>query len=140
MPNEMIDVMTSLALIMDEESKRLRGHERALDLSELAAAKIRLVSQLEEILARRNRQQPEWTEEMDVETRERLTLCLSDLRTASIANAGILERQIELSMEMMAAIADEARRMAGNRAYTYGARGDLATMDLATPISFNSEY
>ncbi|WP_325230409.1 hypothetical protein [Sphingobium sp.] len=52
----------------------------------------------------------------------------------------MLERQIDLSMEMMTAIAAEARRLAGNRARTYGARGDLAKMELTTPISFNGEY
>lgn len=140
MPNEMIDIMTSLTAIMEEETLRLRGQERALDLAQLAGAKARLVGRLEEMLARRNRHQPEWAEQMDEETRDRLTQCLADLRTASATNANILERQIDLSMEMMTAIANEARRLAGNRAYTYGAQGDLAKMELATPISFNSEY
>lgn len=140
MPNEMIDIMTSLTLLMNEEAERLRGRERALDLAELAAAKARLVARLEEILARRNRHQPQWTDEMDEETRTRLTESLAELRSASAANASILERQIDLSMEMMSAIANEARRLAGNRAYTYGASGDLARMDLATPISFNTQY
>ncbi|HUD95501.1 flagellar biosynthesis protein FlgN [Sphingobium sp.] len=140
MPNEMIDIMTSLTALMQEETLRLRGQERALDLSQLAGAKARLVGRLEEMLARRNRHHPEWAEQMDGDTRDRLTECLADLRVASTANASILERQIDLSMEMMTAIANEARRLAGNRAYTYGAQGDLAKMDLATPISFNTEY
>jgi flagellar biosynthesis/type III secretory pathway chaperone len=140
MPNEMIDIMASLTLIMNEETARLRGQQPGLDLAELAAAKARLVGKLEEALARRNRQDPRWTDEMDSETRERLTACLADLRETSIANAAILERQIELSTGMIAAIANEARRLAGNRAYVYGARGDLAHADLATPISFNTEY
>ncbi|NWK98937.1 flagellar biosynthesis protein FlgN [Sphingobium lactosutens] len=140
MPNEMIDIMTSLTALMNEETQRLRGQERVLDLAQLAAAKARLVARLEEMLARRNRHHPQWADQMDVDTRERLTECLADLRTASATNASILERQIDLSMEMMTAIANEARRLAGNRAYTYGARGDLAKMDLATPISFNTEY
>jgi flagellar biosynthesis/type III secretory pathway chaperone len=139
MPSEMIDIMTSLTALMNEETLRLSGQERALDLAQLAAAKARLVARLEEMLARRNRHEPDWPEQMDEETREQLIQCLTDQRTASVANAAILERQIELSMEMMTAIANEARRLAGNRAYTYGARGDLAKMDLATPISFNTE-
>ena len=140
MANEMIDIMTSLTVIMNEETNRLRGQERALDLGELAAAKVRLVGKLEELLARRNREQPEWVEALDAEMRGMLTDCLANLRVASADNAGILERQIELSMEMMAAIAHEARRLAGNRAYTYGERGDLSKTELATPISFNTEY
>lgn len=140
MLDEMVDIMSSLTIIMNEETERLQGHERSPALGELAAAKVRLVGKLEEVLARQNRQNPGWTEALDGETREWLTGCLADLRDASTANAGILERQIELSTEMMAAIANEARRLAGNHAYTYGARGDLAAMDLATPISFNTEY
>lgn len=140
MPSEMIDIMISLTILMNEETERLCGRERALDLAELAAAKVRLVAKLEEILARRNRYQPDWTDEMDEEARARLTDCLADLRAASATNASILERQIDLSMEVMTAIANEARRLTGNRAYTYGARGDLAKTDLATPISFNTEY
>ncbi|OAN52566.1 MULTISPECIES: flagellar biosynthesis protein FlgN [unclassified Sphingobium] len=140
MPNEMIDIMTSLSAIMNEETRRLQGQERALSLAELAAAKARLVARLEELLARRNRHQPEWAEEMEVEIRERLIEALAELRHASATNASLLERQIDLSMEMMTAIAAEARRLAGNRARTYGARGDLAKMELTTPISFNGEY
>lgn len=140
MPHEMIDIMTSLAIIMNEETERLSGMQRALDLGELAVAKARLVGKLEELLARRNREQPQWTEALDEETRTKLTECLADLRSASTANAGVLERQIELSMEMMAAIANEAQRLAGNRAFTYGEHGALSKTDIAMPISFNSEY
>ncbi|WP_395328334.1 flagellar biosynthesis protein FlgN [Novosphingobium sp. BL-8H] len=140
MPNEMIEIMTSLSLVMREETERLQRRERVLDLAALAAAKARLVAQLEEVLARRNRREPEWQAAMNDETRERLTECLAELRAASIANAALLERQIELSMEMMTAIADEAKRLSGNRSYTYVATGDLARVDAATPISFNGEY
>ncbi|TCM17737.1 hypothetical protein EDF56_10579 [Novosphingobium sp. PhB165] len=140
MPNEMIEIMTSLSLVMREETERLERRERVLDLASLAAAKARLVASLEEMLARRNRREPEWTEQMDEETRERLSDCLSELRAASIANAALLERQIELSMEMMTAIAEEAKRLSGNRSYTYGASGDMARVEAATPISFNGEY
>ena len=140
MPHAMIDLMISLTDIMKEETSLLQGRERAAVLAELAAAKARLVGQLEEMLARRNRLESGWTEEMDEETRARLDDCLADLRTASAVNADILERQIELSTEMLSAIASEARRLAGNRTYTYGAGGDLARMELPTPISFNTEY
>ncbi|KPH62784.1 flagellar biosynthesis protein FlgN [Novosphingobium sp. ST904] len=136
----MIEIMTSLSMVMREETERLEGRERALDLAELAAAKARLVGSLEEVLARRNRLEPEWTDQMDDETRERFAEALGELRAASLVNSALLERQIELSMEMMGAIANEAKRLSGNRAYTYGAKGDLARIDLTTPISFNTEY
>ncbi|MGH6744587.1 hypothetical protein EDF58_106470 [Novosphingobium sp. PhB57] len=140
MPNELIEIMTSLSMVMREETERLEGRERALELAELAAAKTRLVGSLEEVLARRNRLDPEWTEQMDDETRERLAEALGELRAASLVNSALLERQIELSMEMMGAIANEAKRLSGNRTYTYGSKGDIARLDLTTPISFNSEY
>lgn len=140
MPDKMIDIMKSLTVIMNEETSRLRGQERALDLGHLAAAKARLVGKLEEVLARRNRREPEWQEALDEENHGKLAHCLADLCRAAAVNADILQRQIELSMEMMAAIANEARRLAGNRAYTYGERGDLSKTELATPISFNTEY
>ncbi|MBO9725430.1 MAG: flagellar biosynthesis protein FlgN [Novosphingobium sp.] len=140
MPNELIEIMTSLSLVMREETERLEGRERALDLAELAAAKTRLVGSLEEVLARRNRLDPEWTEQMDDETREALAAALGELRAASMVNSALLERQIELSMEMMGAIANEAKRLSGNRTYTYSPKGDIARLDLTTPISFNTEY
>jgi flagellar biosynthesis/type III secretory pathway chaperone len=139
-PNELIEIMTSLSLVMREETERLEGRERALDLAELAAAKTRLVASLEEVLARRNRLDPEWTEQMDDETREALAAALGELRAASMVNSALLERQIELSMEMMGAIANEAKRLSGNRTYTYSPKGDIARLDLTTPISFNTEY
>jgi flagellar biosynthesis/type III secretory pathway chaperone len=52
MPDAMIDIMTSLTDIMNEESALLRSRDRASALGELAAAKARLVGQLEEALAR----------------------------------------------------------------------------------------
>lgn len=140
MPDAMIDIMTSLTAIMTEESELLRGRERAPSLGELAAAKARLVGQLEEALARQNRLQANWTELLDEEAQDRLKTTVAAMRDASALNADILERQMELSAEMLGAITSAARRQAGNRAYTYGAEGHLAKADLPTPISFNTEY
>ena len=108
MASNVIDVMASLTLIMNEETDRLRGHERALDLAELATAKVRLVGVLETELARVNREQPGWTEALDDEERDALANALIALGDASTANAAILERQIDLSAEMMGAVAAEA--------------------------------
>ena len=140
MPSNAIDVMASLTLIMNEETDRLRARERGIDLAELAAAKVRLVGMLETELARLEREQPGWADAMEEDERERLSEALVALGEASTANAAILERQIGLSIEMMGAVANEARRLAGKRAYTYGASGDLSQTSLATPISVNSEY
>lgn len=140
MPHEMIDIMTSVTALMNEETAKLQGREPAPDLPELATAKARLVGRLEEMLARRNRHQPAWMDQLMEEDREQLTECLADLRTASLANSSILQRQIELSTEMLSAITSEVRRLSGNRTYAYGAGGEMAKMDVPTPISFNSEY
>lgn len=140
MSEALIDLMTSLTDIMNEESELLRGREQLGSLSELATVKARLVGQLEEAMARQNRLEPQWAQELDEETRHQLKDCVEALRDASAVNADILERQMTLSSELLGAITNAARKVAGNRTFTYGAEGHLATAELPTPISFNSEY
>jgi flagellar biosynthesis/type III secretory pathway chaperone len=140
MASEVIAIMTSLSAVMREETGRLQSNERALDLAELAAAKARLVGSLEERLARLGRQESEWAAQMDEPTREAFAEALGELRAASMVNAALLERQIELSADLMSAISAEAKRLTGNRAYAYGATGVLARTDLTTPISLNGEF
>lgn len=139
MASDIIDVMTSLTLIMQEETERLSARTGASDLAELANAKIRLVGVLETELARLNREQPNWVDALDEERREELGKALVALSEASSANADILERQMTLSLEMMEAVANEAKRLSGNRAEVYGARGNVSRIELATPISVDSE-
>lgn len=140
MASDVIAIMTSLSAVMREETGRLQANERALDLAELAAAKARLVGALEERLARLGRQEPGWAAQMDEDTREAFAEALGELRAASMVNAALLERQIELSADLMSAISAEAKRLTGNRAYAYGATGALARTDLTTPISLNGEF
>ncbi|EZP80173.1 MULTISPECIES: flagellar biosynthesis protein FlgN [Novosphingobium] len=146
MPNDnetaaaIVGVMTSLSSVMREETRALESGIRALDLAELASAKARLVGTLEEHLARVTRQEPGWTAQLDAPLRESFTEALGELRAASMVNAALLERHIELSADLMGAIASEAKRLTGNRAYAYGARGTLARADLTTPISLNGEF
>lgn len=139
METEIVEIMTSLSMVMREETTRLQARERVLELAELADAKVRLVGALEQSLARLDRRTPDWSGKMDPVVREGFADAVEELRTASMVNAALLERQIELSGEMMSAIANEAKRVTGNRTYTYGAKGDLARADLTTPISFNTE-
>ncbi|HUD31167.1 MAG TPA: flagellar biosynthesis protein FlgN [Novosphingobium sp.] len=140
MADEVIAIMASLSAVMREETGRLQAQERVPDLAELASAKARLVGSLEERLARLGRQDADWAAQMDTPTRERFAETLGELRAASMVNAALLERQIELSADIMSAISAEARRVSGNRASTYGASGSLARSDLATPISLNGEF
>ena len=140
MASNLVDIISSLTLIMNEETERLNARERGLDLAELAAVKIRLTGLLEGELARLNRTQPGWADTMDEAAKEALANGLVALGEASASNAAVLERQIDLSGELMAAFAAEARRISKSRAETYSASGLLAPIDPSSPISINSEY
>ncbi len=140
MIGNLIDVISSLTLIMREETARLGEHTGGRDLAELATAKLRLVGMLETALARMEREQADWADLMEDMVRERLFETLLALGEASAANAAILERQIDLSVEVIGAIASEAKRLAGRATTTYGAAGNLSSFDPAIPIAVNSEY
>ncbi|MEN2786115.1 flagellar biosynthesis protein FlgN [Sphingomonas qilianensis] len=140
MPANALDIIASLTLIMNEETARLGAHERGQDIAELAAAKIRLAGLLDAELARLNRVQPDWALHLPEDGRDALSHAVIALGEASTANAAILERQIDLSVELMAAFENEARRASKSRAEVYGINGQLAPIDNATPISVNSEY
>ena len=124
---------------------RLMGLDEAGTLSalkthrrEMADAKARLVSNLEAQNVRLTRERPEWMAELDVTERTRLAVLVRALSEASILNARVLQRHIDLSTDMMAAVAAEAQRLTGARGATYGAGGMLARSDQATPISLNA--
>jgi flagellar biosynthesis/type III secretory pathway chaperone len=140
MAADIIDIIASLTLIMEEETARLQNQQRDSDLAELVSVKLRLAGLLEQETVRLNRESSDWIDRLDEERRARLLDALVGLNRASSANATLLERQLELSSEMMEAFAREARRLAGKRASTYGAAGGLSPVDLATPISINSHY
>lgn len=136
----LIDAIASLTLIMREETDQLNAHSRNGSLAELAAAKLRLVGVLENEVARIEREEVGWADTIDDAQRERLFAALFALGEASAANSAVLERQIDLSVELIGAIATEAKRLAGRSTTTYGAHGDIALFDPAAPISVNSEY
>jgi flagellar biosynthesis/type III secretory pathway chaperone len=140
MIDNLIDVIASLTLIMREETDQLMSRAKNSSLAELAAAKLRLVGVLESELARIDREDANWADTVDDATREKLFATLFALGDASSANAAILERQIDLSVELIGAIATEAKRLAGRSTTTYGERGDLSMFDPTAPISINSRY
>jgi len=140
MIDNLIDVIASLTLIMREETDQLTSRSKNSSLAELAAAKLRLVGVLETELARVEREEAAWIDTLDEVRREKLFATLFALGEASAANAAVLERQIDLSVELIGAIATEAKRLAGRSTTTYGARGDIAQFDPAAPISVNSRY
>jgi flagellar biosynthesis/type III secretory pathway chaperone len=135
---ELIDTIVSLISLMEEESDRLVCRGPHPDLPEIAEAKVRLVALLEAQTAQLDRERPNWKRELDPEEHARLADVLVHLGDASAVNAKILSRQIELSTEMMAAVAAEAQRLMGTTNATYGAHGGLFQMDQATPISLNT--
>jgi flagellar biosynthesis/type III secretory pathway chaperone len=138
MANDLIDLMESLTQVMDEETLRLQSPGRMSGMAALAAAKIRLVALLETCIAARARVDAGWHLRLDDDTRARLLAANAALCSACEPNARVLERQIDLSTEMMAVVASEAKRLTGARSATYGARGVLSLADVPTPISVNT--
>lgn len=84
------------------------------------------------------RVRPEWRGSLASDERGALAASLEQLQQAAIANAGVLARHIDLSRELLDAISAEARRLSGTRTETYGASGGLRHLDLAAPISINT--
>jgi thiamine biosynthesis lipoprotein ApbE len=123
---QLIDAMISLTALMEEESEKIARKAYVPELGEIATAKLRLTGRIEADFARLKRESANWAEKLDEES------------DASAVNQQILSRQIELSVEMMGAIAAEAQRLTGTRSTTYGACGGLGGMDAPAPISINA--
>ncbi|MFT3977473.1 MAG: flagellar protein FlgN [Sphingomonas bacterium] len=139
MTTMLLDAMESLTAIMAEETDQLTRAPYHPGLPELANAKLRLTGRIETEIARMKREAPDdWAERIAPEEREKLAAASQSLREASAANADILARQIDLSAEMMAAIAAEAQRLSGRRSTVYEASGGIGGMDVPAPISVNA--
>lgn len=138
MTAQLIDAMVSLTAIMEEESEMLARTPYVPTMGEIANAKLRLTGRIEAEVAKLKREHADWTQSVDDEHREQLAEASRALRDASVVNQEILSRQIELSAEMMAAIAGEAKRLSGTRNMTYGACGGLGGTDGPAPISVNA--
>ena len=138
MTAQLIDAMVSLTAIMEEESEKLARTPYLRQLGEIANAKLRLTGRIEAEVARLKRENRDWMSAVEPEAREQLADASRNLRDASQVNQEVLGRQIEISAEMMAAIASEAQRLTGSRSTTYGACGGLGGMDAPAPISINA--
>ncbi len=138
MPNDYLDTIVSLTAIMVEETARLQSPGRNRDFTEMAAAKIKLVADLETEAAIRERTGADWLATLGADDRDKLAAAVRDLGVAAAENARVLQRQLDLSTEMMAAVAAEARRVTGSRSAIYGARGRVARSHAAAPISVNA--
>lgn len=138
MSADIFDTVVSLTALMDEESAMLASRGPHPVLPEIAEAKVRLVAALEAQIAQLARQRPDWMAALEPDAREELAEAMGALRDAGAVNAEILGRQIELTGEMMAAVAAEAQRIMGTKHGTYGAHGALFQIDQPTPISLNT--
>jgi flagellar biosynthesis/type III secretory pathway chaperone len=140
MNTELLDTITSLTAVIEEETDLL-GHPRYFpDLAAMASAKSRLVGNLDLHTTRLSRENPNWMQDLAPEEREQLAAGVAVLRDASEANGRALERQIELSTDLMASVAAEVQRLMGTRNATYGAHGNLCQLEQATPISLNARF
>lgn len=138
MTADILDKVTSLVAILEEETEKLAAPGQHPDLAELASAKGRLVAGLERQIAQCAREQADWVQALEPDARTELAAGFERLHQASVVNADVLRRQIELSVEMMAAVAAEAQRLTGTSTAMYGAHGALFQVDQATPISLNA--
>lgn len=138
MTAELIDAMQSLTALMTEESEQLVRRARVTHHEEIADAKVRLVGRIEAAVAKLKRERGDWMAELDAEERAAFLEASEALRDASTANAEILNRQIEISVEMMAAIAAEAQRVSGKRNEIYGPAGGMTGTVMPAPISINA--
>ena len=133
----LVALIGSLVGIMQEENEVLRAGRRG-ELAELAAAKLRLTAELERSIAQLTRQGANWQAELPVEERSAFIQASADLQAVAAENAQLLRRQIELSRELMNAIAAEAKRVVGTRSEVYGSGGGLQRSDLPAPIAVNA--
>lgn len=133
----LIDTIDSLTCVMEEESDSLALYGRCPGIAELASAKSRLVDMLEGGTAHMFRQSPGWIEALPQDEREVLSTRVGRLRDAAAVNADVLQRQILLTGEMMAAVGVEMQRLTGRRSEAYSALGHVSLREANAPLSIN---
>ena len=138
MIENILDVSASLTRLMGDEDAALLNIGRCAEHEQIVAAKRRLAGQLDGEIARLNREQPDWLQQLDEDAGAALRASVADLREAAAANARIVERQLSLSNDMIAAVAEEARRLSGNRGFSYQETGAMTHRDGTSPISVNT--
>lgn len=138
--DELIDTLYALVRLMEEESERLAETGPTPALHELAQAKIRLTDRLDGLSARMAREQADWLERLGGEERARLAEASAALRDAALVNSDVLERQIDLSAELLREVGRELERLSGRRSTVYGRQGAIHTRDSRAPLSINRKY
>lgn len=135
---EMLDAMTSLTTLMEQETESLSNYARCKDQAAITTAKLRLTASIERISAQLQRERPDWLKLLNGENQQSMRVVIEALDRAAIANRDILDRQLSLTKELMDAVTAEVGRLSGTRAATYSATGMLVSRDQPTPISISS--
>ena len=130
------EVIGSLVAVMRDETALLQVG-RSAEVRELAAAKLKLTARLEKLVAEAGREDANWRERM-LEADSGLAAMVRELQVAAAENGRMLQRRIELSRELLDAIAAEAKRLGGTRSETYAATGGVRRTELPAPISINA--
>lgn len=133
----LVETMRSLTGLMREESGLLTQGRRH-EIAELAAAKLRLTAQLEKQVAAAERQDPDWQQRLGGKERDEFVAAVQAMQEEAAENGRRILRQIELSRELMEAIAAEAKRLGGTRSEVYGSAGAVQRSELPAPISINA--
>ena len=135
------ELVSSLAQLVDEETSLL-GKPGLPGLpgkhGPLVAAKQRLLEALELQLAEKQRTEPHWQRDMDDEERQLLAAAAAALMKASARNRSALERQLQLSDDLISAVSAELQRRRGVHNLTYAQAGNLREPIQPSPVSINS--
>jgi hypothetical protein len=137
MSDEVLDVLSGLEKVFTEENLILAAFPFH-GLASVVENKTRLTAQLEVLLVRRQREQPDWLDQLELSVRRSLRSRIESLQEQSTLNELLLQRQIEYSSEMISVIADEAHKLANNRSTTYTSYGAVDCYDITTPLSIDA--
>jgi hypothetical protein len=127
----LIDTMIDLVRLMEEESEALAVSGPRAATEAMAQAKIRLAARMEAQCTQLHRLDPRWIEALEGDDRRSL---------AATVNSAILERQIDLSSEMLAAVGKELARVTGRQGATYSKRGKVRRARSSPPVSVNGKF
>lgn len=134
-----LDTIHALIGVMEEESETLALQGPTEAIGPLADAKARLVARLDTQVATLTRAHGNWQDALPPDARGVLIAAYEDLHNAGVVNSDILERQIALSSEMLAAVGLEIERLTGRGAKTYGRCGGVREDKGKAPLSINTK-
>lgn len=138
MTEQLLVTIRSLVALMVEESAAIERGGWPTDIAPLAEAKARLIGALEAASAEAARVNPDWLDRVRGPERKELLEAVDALRKAAAHNAAVVARQIDLSKELLGAIAGEARRLGGTSQQTYRRSGTLKKRDDLAPVAINT--